>query len=425
MHKPLSLRENFSWTFAGNVVNAVSLWGVIAVVTKLGSVTMVGTLELGRTVAMPVIVATMLQLSAVQVTDARNKYSFADYFGTRLVMTFLGVIAFMIIAWGWYDGETAWVILLWGVAKSIDSVSDIVRALFQKHERMNLSGISFMIKGLSAFVVVGILLWLTEKLTVAIAGLVFVWLLAFIFYDFPLAYRLLSYKSAEDGVIHRLLPRFNARIILSLLWLALPLGVVMFLSSLRSSVPKLILESCHGIVALGYFGPIFYPILMGTIVVSATGQSASPRLADYYVNDLTAYRHLMRKLLLLALGMGLLFIAAVALFGKFALRLLYTAEYAQYHTDFIILSVSAASAFVTSFCGYGLTAARAFRTQLLLAAVSCLAAIFAGFLLIPSLGVRGTVITFLIASISMFICFFAAFCWIIHRRKKHLADSSD
>ncbi|NLE39325.1 MAG: hypothetical protein GX621_14995, partial [Pirellulaceae bacterium] len=34
--KPLSLRRNFSWTLAGNLVNAACQWGVIVVLAKLG-----------------------------------------------------------------------------------------------------------------------------------------------------------------------------------------------------------------------------------------------------------------------------------------------------------------------------------------------------------------------------------------------------
>jgi len=386
---------------------------------------MVGKLELGRSIALPLLAITMLQLRAVQVTDAKGEYSFADYFGARLLMTAFGILALWGIAWGWYAGETAWVILLWGLAKSIDSISDIIRGLFQRHERMNLSGMSFMIKAPAALLAMGTLLWLTAELTIAITGVILTSIIVLFLYDLRQAHRLLYYKATADKQPARFLPNFNLKVIRELLWLALPLGLVLFLTSLQVSIPKLVLNSYHGEEALGYFGPLIYPIVMGTVVVSAMGQSASPRLAKYYVNNLRAYCKLVKKLLLLAFGMGLLFIAAVTIFGKFALRVLYTAEYAEYHTDFIILSVGAAATFMLFFCGHGLTAARALKVQLVLAMASCSVAVVFTFLLIPTYGLRGAVITSVATVFTMCACYFGTLLYVIHKRQRELeADNT-
>ncbi len=419
-NKSLSLRKNFSWTFAGNVVNAISLWGIVAVVAKLGNVEMVGKFELSRSIALPLLAITMLSLRSVQVTDARSEYSFADYLGTRLAMAFLGIFALILISWGFYGGETAWVILLWGLAKSIDSVGDIIRGLFQRQERMNLSGTSLMIRGPVALLSMGVLLWLTGKLALAILGVISVWFLVVILYDLRKAYQLLSRQPAIEGTKHPIWPRFSLKVMLSLLWLALPLGVVLFLISIQYCVPRLVLESYHGSIALGYFGPLMYPILMGTMVISAMAQSASPRLANYYVGNLTAYCRLLRKLLLLALGMGILFTAAVVLFGKFILRVLYTAEYAKYHVDFTILSVGGAVGFVVFFCGSGVTAARAFRMQLILTVIACCVSVCLTFLLVPSYGLRGAAVTTTLTFIAALICSFGALVWAINKRKREL-----
>lgn len=423
MHTPLSLRRNFLWTFSGNVVKAVSIWGIIAMLVKMGDAAVVGKFELGRTIAVPLMAITMLQLRAVQVTDARGEYSFADYLGTRLFMAILGIVVFVIISWGWYSGETAWVILLWGLAVSIESVSEIVCGLFQRHECMNLSGTSMVIKGLGSIVTAGALILFTGKLTGAIVGIIFVYLLVLFLYDFPKAYHLLAYKFAAEDIPRRVMPRFKVKITLALLWLALPLGIVLFLGALQGSIPKLILESYHGEVALGYFGPIVYPAMLGMLIVSAMGQSAAPRLANYYINNLTAYCHLMRKLFLLALGMGLLFVGCVVVFGKFVLRVLYTADYANYHTEFIILGVGAAMAFISFFFGYGLTSARVFRRQLLIAIVTCSVAIIMAYLLIPSYSLRGVAITFTATSFAKLTTCFIVLLWIIRERQKKLKMS--
>ena len=62
----LSLRANFSWTFAGNVVYAGCQWGMLVMLGELGSPEMVGQFALGLTVTAPVVMFTRLQLADVR-----------------------------------------------------------------------------------------------------------------------------------------------------------------------------------------------------------------------------------------------------------------------------------------------------------------------------------------------------------------------
>ncbi|MBN2456875.1 MAG: hypothetical protein JXB29_10165 [Sedimentisphaerales bacterium] len=387
---------------------------------KMSTTASVGKFELARSIVLPLTIIIMMQLRVVQATDTQQEYSFADYLGTRLTMTVLGLVLLTVIAFGCYGGEVAWVILLWGLAKSIECVSDIVRGLFQKYECMNFSGISMAIAGSAGIMAAGMLLWSTGKIILAITGIIAVHITVLFLYELPHARRLLCHKSASDGKTYRMRPHFHIITMFTLLWLALPLGIVNFLGALQSTIPKLILESYHGEIALGYFGPIAYPISLGTIIVYAMGWSALPRLANYYNNDLVAYCRLMKKLLFLGLSMGVLLIAAVAVFGKFLLTFLYSSEYARYHTDFIILAVSGAIGFVSTFCVYGLTSARIFKLQLLVPLMSCLVAVITAILIVPSYGLRGTTITSIISFSTMLVCAGGILLWIIHKRRKGL-----
>ena len=130
----LSLRENFSWTFAGNVVYAASQWGLLVALAKLGSPEMVGRFSLGLAIAAPVMMLTNLQLRGVQATDARRQYRFGHYLALRLVMTTaaLAVIAAISCLAG-YSFEAAAVVVIVGVAKASESVSDVYHGLLQQN----------------------------------------------------------------------------------------------------------------------------------------------------------------------------------------------------------------------------------------------------------------------------------------------------
>ncbi|MCS7287466.1 MAG: hypothetical protein RMK30_10780, partial [Anaerolineae bacterium] len=64
--RPLSLKANFAWTFAGNVVYALSQWGMMVSIAKFGSPEMVGRFALGLAITAPVILFTGLALRPVQ-----------------------------------------------------------------------------------------------------------------------------------------------------------------------------------------------------------------------------------------------------------------------------------------------------------------------------------------------------------------------
>ncbi len=418
---PLSLRKNFSWTFVGNVVSAACQWGILTTFVKLGSPEMVGKFALGLAITVPVTTFAMLQLRAVQVTDAKNEYMFRDYFGTRLLMCFLGLLVISGIAWfGGYSRETAWIVFLVGLIKTIASLCDIFHGLFQRHERMNLSACSLMLRNTLALVAVLAVTLYVKQIIPSLVAMAIVFLLVLFIYDISRAVRLLSFEAGSDQIKHLLIPRFDSKIILSLVWLALPLGLVMFLRSLENSVPRYILESFHGEAALGYFAAIAYPVVVSSIVIGAIGQSASPKLANYCVNNFAAYHRLMRKLLFLGFIMGLFFVGGVVLFGKLALTVVYSIEYANYDTEFILLAVGAAIGFMTSFYGYSFTAARLFKTLLVMRIMSCVVMVLVSFWLIPLYGLCGAAISSIVTLLVTLVCRYIMMSIYILKRQQQV-----
>ena len=296
--RPLSLRSNFSWTFAGNVVYAGCQWGMLMVLAKLGSPERVGQFALGLAVTAPVIMFTNLQLRAIQATDARREYRFGHYLALRLATTALALLVIAGIACG-YRLETALVILAVGLAKAFESLSDVVYGLLQAHERMDRIALSMMIKGPLSLVALGMVVYLTASIAWGALALAGVWGLLLIAYDIPNGIRLLD--QGEPSA-----PCWDLPALARLAWLALPLGIVMMLISLNANIPRYFIEHYWGERELGIFAALAYLMVAGNTVVGALGQSASPRLARYYAEgNGRAFRRLLVKLVGLGAGMGL------------------------------------------------------------------------------------------------------------------------
>lgn len=179
-----SLRANFAWTLAGNVIYAACQWGVLVALARLGDAAMVGEFALALALTAPVFMFANLNIRGVQATDARGEYRFGDYLGLRLVTTVLAlaVVAGVVLATG-YGGRVAAVILLVGLAKAFEAMSDVFHGLLQRHERMDAIAWSMIARGLLSVAALALAVWLTGELLWGAAALAGTWALVLVGYD--------------------------------------------------------------------------------------------------------------------------------------------------------------------------------------------------------------------------------------------------
>jgi O-antigen/teichoic acid export membrane protein len=380
LQKSLSLRANFTWTFFGNVIYAVSQWGMLTAMAKLGSPVMVGQFSLGTAICTPIIMFANLQLSVIQATDARDEHGFGEYLTLRLMTTIPAMLVIIGVAFGsGYRQETLLVILALGLAKAFEAVSDIMYGLMQRRERMDRIAISKSVKGPMSLLFLAGLIWATGSVLYGVLGLAAAWLAMLLLYDLPNARRL--------SPVHLGLGRDAA---LHIVRMALPLGIVMMLISLNANIPRYFVEHYGSERELGYYSAMAYLLVIGNMVVSALGQSATPRLAKYYAEGRgRAFGRLLLRLVLMGLALGVAGTTTAALLGRPVLALLYRPDYAAHADVLVWLMVAGGIGYVASFLGYGMSAARYFRVQSPLFAVVAISTAVSCFLLVPKLGLLG------------------------------------
>ncbi len=402
----LSLRANFSWVLVGNVVYAGCRWGVLVVLAKLGSPEMVGQFAFGLAVTAPIIMFASLKLRAVQATDAGNEYQFGDYLGLRLITTTLALLAIVgIVLLGGYRLELALVILAVGLVKVFETLSDVFYGLLQRHERMDRIAKSMILRGSLSLTLLSIGIYLTGNVFWGTAGMVIASALILVGYDLRSGALFMKPMPRSDGIAptgeddqpERLRLRFPARTLARLAWLALPLGIITALNSLRTNIPRYFIEQYLGERELGIFVAIAYLMVAGNTVAHALGQAASPRLATFYAaGNSTAFRTLLLKLVGVGVLMGGGGVLAALVAGREILTLLYRPEYAE-RDLFVLLMIAAGISYVATFLLYGVTAARHFRTQMPLFALVLGILVLACLWLIPSTGLYGVATALIIA----------------------------
>lgn len=378
----LSLRQNFSWTFAGNAVYSASQWGLLVVLAKLGTAEMVGRFALGLAICAPVVMFSYLGLRNVQATDTSGEYRFGDYLMLRLVTTLVAMVVIGAVALA-HDWNTASVVLLVGVAKALEAMSDVLYGLFQQHERLDMVARSMLVKGPLSVVLLALGLWWGRHLLGALAGLVLVNALVLLLYDAPRAWQMV--RASTRGPVFS--PR--GKLVARLAWLTLPLGAASAVTSLTSNLPTYFVEHVLGPNEVGALASMVYLTVAGSRVIDALSQSASPRLSRLYRDDRRAFARLLGRLAAIGGGIGLAAVLVAAGGGGMLLTVLYRAEYALYTPVFVWVMAAGALLYVVWFLHAGMTAARFIRVQLWLRVAVALVTAVGCVLLVPRHGLAG------------------------------------
>jgi O-antigen/teichoic acid export membrane protein len=387
-----SLRSNFKWTLVGNVVYSGCQWGMISSLAKLGSPAVVGRFALGLAITAPVFMFTNLQLRAVQATDARTEFAFSDYFTLRLSASLIGLFTIcLIVLAGRYDLATAAVIVLVGASKTIESLGDVVAGLLQKAERLKRVSVSLMLRGAFSFPAFAMAFWITRDLIIAVLALIAVWSSVFALYDLHQA-RLLIRN-------HDRFFAFRWTRLKKLAIVSAPLGIVMTLISLNVNIPRYLLEHALGPAELGIFASLAYLLVVINLIITALGQSVVTRLSRMFAEgELKRFRNVLAKLLLFGAMVLILGVPAAKVVGRPMLTFIYRPEYGDHVGLFSIMVATAGVSAMGSFLGYGMTAARCFRPQVPISAVTTASTVLLSFFLIPRMAAGGAACALLIGA---------------------------
>jgi O-antigen/teichoic acid export membrane protein len=405
----LSLRINVSWTFAGNVIYTASQWGILVIIAKIGIPEQVGQFTLGIAVTAPILIFSMLSLRQLQATDVKNEYTFHEYLTVRLVTTLIAFTALGFLVWvSKFEFHQLVIILLIGLAKGFEAISDICLGLFQKHERMDRVALSFIIKAFLSLIFVFIAFNTTHDVSWASASLLLAWLIVLISFDLKNVRKILKENEPPERLKNWLKPHWDMRRYVKLVVYSLPLGFAALLITLNSNIPRYFIEYYSGDKSLGIFSALVYLLYAGNTVISAIGQSACPRLARYYqTHDYTKFTALLIKFVLFGAGLGLTGIVLAIFFGKEILTFIYQPEYAQYQDVFIWVMAGGGIMYMCSFLGFGMTASRNLKIQPVLYGVSVFLSFLVGIWVIPEHGILGAgwLLTF-VAGIQFLLTFF-------------------
>jgi O-antigen/teichoic acid export membrane protein len=184
--------------------------------------------------------------------------------------------------------------------------------------------------------------------------------------------------------------------LLRLVWLGLPLGGVLMLGALNSNMPRYFIEAHLGTEILGIFAAMAYFTVAGNLIIQAVGQAAVVRLATLHASgDRSGFARLLGKMMLFALGLGVLGVLIAWGVGALILELAYGARFAQQPALFVMVMAVALVSYLAAPLGYAMTAMQRFRVQFFLFLTVVLISATGCWLLTPRYGMHGALLGWL------------------------------
>lgn len=357
-----SLRTGFSWILLGNAIYAACLWGIAIALAKFGNPEMLGGFALAAALTTPIMALFDMQLRSLLVTDSANGFKYGTYLKLRLMACLAAISVTTIIVVVAIDSpllRTTIMVMIAG--RACNSILDLLYGGYQRINRLELISISLIAQGTLSLVgaILSLLLFHSLILVVSAVSLAHFWVLLAILLP-KISISLPTLTKGSPNLVD-LTPDSSVAALLKIAW---PMGLVLFMVTLNSSVPQLIGGHLLGEYDLGLFAAAWYIVMATSLLSTALGQSLSFHLAQWHhAGDIERFRRTVWQASLPGPLLGIVGAVLALLFGDLMLTTLYSAEFSGIAPLLASLALSAGFGFTVSILGFAMTSARSFHLQ--------------------------------------------------------------
>lgn len=365
----------------GRGIYVVCQWLLLVAIARLADPSALGQFTYALALTGPLIVFAQFNMRGYMATDSHDEFGFADYRNARLLGVSVALVVIVLLAFVRQETASGWlVVILVGLYKSFESISDIYFGALQKREAFKDVALSVAMHGTLAALGLSLALWWTRDLAIAVGSIAVAWLVLLLVMDIPRTRAALTDSTLREGGD----ATFRA------IRACFPFGVTLTLMTLRVNVPVYFIEAQLGLEQVGYYSAVAYFVVAGRMVIGSLVETSAPRLARYFNGGQgQAFLGLLTKLLLIAAVLALAGVLGAALLGTLVLRIAYGAGYEDYEGLFVLVMIAAGVTYFAQLTGTCLTIAR-YRRMLIVSnvlgtvTVAACAAIF-----IPFYGLNG------------------------------------
>lgn len=379
-NKKLSLKQNMIYNSIGSFVYLGCQWLLTVLVVKLSGYEDAGIISLAMSISSAIYAISAFNMRNFQSSDIKCEFSSYDYLFSRVITCFVGFfICLLFVLLNHYNFYTKCCIFIYMIFKTSEAIVDVLNGEEQKKWRMDVCGISMVLRGIISIFVFSIVLCFSKNLLLSIILMSLSTYIVIFFYDLNKYREIIGFQG-----------RFYLINIKKLLIICLPLALYGLVGNLILFFPKYFLELSYSKELLGIYSSLATPVMIIQVAASFVFNPLITLISELYSKrDSKQFYKVFLKVFLFIICIGILGFAFIFFFGNFGLKLLFNSEILVYkNLLYPILIVTLLTSFVW-FMSMLLTIIRSFKILIFGSIVSLIFSIIMSLIIIPGKGLNG------------------------------------
>jgi O-antigen/teichoic acid export membrane protein len=408
------LRINFTYLSIASLAKNFGQWLLLVMVAKVLGANEVSAFALAYAVSGPIFMFFNLQLKNIYVVDtSRKKYLF-NYFLIRIVGAAIAATA--ILAYNWIGDKYSLTLLMVAMLKSVESITDIIHADYQRKELMAKMSNSVFLISIGSTISFGVAIYLSRNLDAGLLAMLLMNILLLVILDIrflkinnEISFRKIRY------IKRNLFSKPNLEFTKNLLFNAVPFGTAALLGSYLTNLPRIYVESYSTPEKLAYFSAMHYMAIgIGQLFVPVQTIIRPKLRKALQRSSLLDLKKIITKSICASLVGVLSIFLILENIGEWLVTKVYTKEYAGYIDILIILFASQGLMIISALFGIAITAFSIFRLQIITNALLLAIMIIIGPSMTALAGLSGAAYSILIISALSLIINYLIYKWKIN-----------
>jgi len=404
-------KKNFIWNSLGAGLNAFHSPLFLMIVSRVLGIREAGFFTIAFTTGVLLSNIGLYNVRSYQITDYNRNHSDAVYLNARIVTSF-----FMILAVAAYsltkisDPPLFAVVLLLGLWRVPEVMSDVIHGTLQMNRRLDLVGKSLLIRAGLCIAVFTVSVYAAHNLILACALLVCVNVLVFALYDRR------NYRKICP--LHKIYFDYLVR---DLLRSCFPLFLISIIYSYLINAPRYAIDLFGTPEIQTVFSIIVLPASMIWVVFIMVLNPILPRLSElYFSGKHNEFDRRIRSLIIAIAVFCIVYLAFMYLAGIRVFEIVYKVPLLSYRKEFMLAGI--ASGFLCIATVYSNLLIMIREKKILLVSYILAAAVSAGssMLLVKNQGLYGAAASYLISMLFLMMVLVAGYVLMDSRKKAEL-----
>ena len=324
-----------------------------------------------------------------QSSDVAEKYSFEEYYGSRIISCGAMLVATIIYciygaAFRGYSASKFTVVFLMCVLKGIQAFSDVLHGRMQQMGRLDVATKSSCVRYILEMISFILVLVIAKNLVLASIICVAVSLAVFM---------LTSYNAARD--FGTLRPSFKMERMKLMFIEGFPLFVSLFLNMYLSNAPKYAIDAYLDETTQAIYNMVFMPAFVIQLIAHFIFNPIITTYAEVWqAGNIQKFKKLVERQCLVILGLTVLALIIAATIGIPVLSWLFGTDLTAYKLELIVVALGGGMLAYSVFFNTVITIVRLHKTLLYSYAVAAIAALILSKYFVVNFGIMGAVILY-------------------------------